>query len=291
MNLPPISVLVPTYGRTRVLSESIESFIRQDYAGACEMIVLNDLAEQHLVLDDSVQLPRNRSISITNTPLRFSSLGDKRNELVRMASSQLVAFWDDDDLYLPNALSRLVSLYIRRLQNKCRGARESHCWQMQYADSIVNGVGPRVDIGGGAQLVVRDSGTMWAMVVERTAILDVGGFPDWDRKQDVGMLNKLVRVIHAESNTPGIPGCIHRTTERVRATACPWSGPADNAASAALHASETKKLLETGTEPRGRVSILPTWKRDYVDLTTRAWEVGHTSPRLAPRPKDPVSPL
>ncbi len=50
-NLPAVSCFCLTYGRPRVLEEAIQSFLQQDYAGAKEMIVLNDYADQTLAFD------------------------------------------------------------------------------------------------------------------------------------------------------------------------------------------------------------------------------------------------
>jgi hypothetical protein len=48
---PAVSCFCLTYGRPRLLEEAIHSFLRQDYAGPKEMIVLNDYADQVLELD------------------------------------------------------------------------------------------------------------------------------------------------------------------------------------------------------------------------------------------------
>jgi GT2 family glycosyltransferase len=47
----PISYMCLTYGRPKVLEEAIESFLRQDYKGEKELVVLNDFADQTLVFD------------------------------------------------------------------------------------------------------------------------------------------------------------------------------------------------------------------------------------------------
>ncbi|MCL4258972.1 MAG: glycosyltransferase family 2 protein, partial [Anaerolineales bacterium] len=48
---PPVSCICPTYGRVELLEEAIESFLRQDYPGQKELIVLNDYAGQTLHFD------------------------------------------------------------------------------------------------------------------------------------------------------------------------------------------------------------------------------------------------
>ena len=43
-----VSCFCCTYGRPDVLEEAIESFLRQDYEGPKELIVLNDFTQQTL---------------------------------------------------------------------------------------------------------------------------------------------------------------------------------------------------------------------------------------------------
>ena len=274
--LPSITVLTPTYGRTKALAECVYSFLAQDYAGRAEMIVLNDRIDQRLTLGPNSEGWDVRPVTIINALQPYPDLGTKRNALVERASTQLVAFWDDDDIYLPNALTRLVERYTARLAQKRRSGRESHCWQLQKTGGP-DGVGGKIAFGDDLELILRDSGPMWSMVVERSAVLDVSGFPAWDRKQDIDLARKLIqaRWVGAESNTPGIPSCIHRLggtpyTHAIDFTA--WSSPADNERSAAFHSAATSALIDLGEEPRGDVRIVPEWRLDWSALTKAAWD-------------------
>jgi glycosyltransferase involved in cell wall biosynthesis len=100
--LPAVSCLCVTYGRPAVLlEESIQSFLRQNYMGKKELIVLNDYSDQTLVFD-------HPDVVIINMPRRFKSLGEKRNASVALSSHDILCVWDDDDIYLPNRLSLSV---------------------------------------------------------------------------------------------------------------------------------------------------------------------------------------
>ncbi len=292
MTAAGISVLVPTFGRTRVLAEVIESFLRQDYNDVAEMIVLNDHPEQRLELD-AFSRP-GRSVVVVNAP-RFSDLGTKRNQLVSMAAYSWCWMWDDDDIYLPDALARMR--YLRETRaGGFRCARESHCWQMQAAGSPRNRVeldamGPVTAIAPGLELVVRDSGPMWAMAMEVAALVAVGGFEPHDRRQDIDLCHRLVQRqwVPGETNTPGRPSCIHRLAGTPYAHAIDftgWKGPQDNAASQAFHAAATSALMDLGEEPRGTIAITPRWALDYVALANAAWAVvpGRTMPRIGEPP-------
>jgi hypothetical protein len=130
------------------------------------------------------------------------------------------------------------------------------------------------------------------MVVERGAINEVGGFPPYDRMQDVELLRKLIqrRWVASETNTPGIPSCIHRLAGSIYTHAIDfaWKTAEDNAASAAFHEQATAKLMDLGEEPRGDVVLRPGWDFDYAALTRAAWTI-RSALRTLPREGDPPS--
>ncbi|MEO8494733.1 MAG: glycosyltransferase [Planctomycetota bacterium] len=95
--LPLISCIMPTYGRPRYVHEAAKMFLDQDYP-AKELIILNDCAGQ----DFYSELP---NIRVINSPRRYSTLGEKRNECIKQARGEFLAIWDDDDVYLPWRLS------------------------------------------------------------------------------------------------------------------------------------------------------------------------------------------
>ena len=94
---PAVSCICLTYGRFEVLEEAIYSFLQQDYAGQKELIVLNDYAGQTLQFD-------HHEVQVINCPIRFRTLGEKRNAAVALASHALIFLWDDDDICLPHRL-------------------------------------------------------------------------------------------------------------------------------------------------------------------------------------------
>ena len=95
---PLVSCLTATYGRYRVLKEALACFVQQDYAHR-ELIVLNNHA-----VPLHIDLPNVRVIN----DRKYPSLGDCRNALLAEASGAFVRTWDDDDLYLPWAISQGV---------------------------------------------------------------------------------------------------------------------------------------------------------------------------------------
>ncbi len=104
---PPVSCICPTYGRVELLEEAICSFLRQDYPGPKELIVLNDYAGQTLEFE-------HPDVRIINLPTRFRSVGEKYKAAVGFCSHDLIFVWHDDDIYLPHRLSFSVAHLIEK---------------------------------------------------------------------------------------------------------------------------------------------------------------------------------
>ena len=103
---PLVSVVIPTRDRPRMLRDALESVARQTYRN-WEAIVVNDggaevasvvrslapqAAARTTVVDDSVSQGAARS----------------RNRAIRAAKGAVLAFLDDDDMFLPDHLATLV---------------------------------------------------------------------------------------------------------------------------------------------------------------------------------------
>lgn len=112
--LPPVSCMCLTYGRPHILEEAIESFLRQDYQGVKELIVLNDLKEQKLTFD-------HPEVKIINLDQRFHSIGEKRNACASLSSHDYLFVWDDDDIFLPHRISYTISMMTEPFLNRIWG--------------------------------------------------------------------------------------------------------------------------------------------------------------------------
>lgn len=99
---PPVSCICPAEGRVELLEEAILSFLRQDYPGPKELIVLNDVPGQTLVYD-------HPEVHVVNVPRRFHSAAEKHNAAVALASHDLILPWPEDDICLPHRLSFTVA--------------------------------------------------------------------------------------------------------------------------------------------------------------------------------------
>jgi glycosyltransferase involved in cell wall biosynthesis len=102
MSLPKVSCYCATYGRPHVLEESVESFLRQNYSGEKELIVLNDFAKNILKCDDP-------QVKIFNVPNHIKPLGKKFNSTVSLCTGDVFMPWEDDDIFLPHRLTYTVN--------------------------------------------------------------------------------------------------------------------------------------------------------------------------------------
>ncbi len=102
-----IGIIIPTYNRASIVSESIESVLAQSHA-AREIIVVDDGSTD----DTSAVLARfgNHIRAIRQT---HAGPSEARNNGIRAASSDWIAFLDDDDTYTADRLQHAVEAIQR----------------------------------------------------------------------------------------------------------------------------------------------------------------------------------
>lgn len=94
---------MPTFGRPqRLIENSIECFLRQNYADKF-LLILNDDGRE---VDHLRPIDR---VGMATSPTRFPSLPEKYDYMVELAKSAFsphaYVVWDDDDVYLPHHLT------------------------------------------------------------------------------------------------------------------------------------------------------------------------------------------
>jgi len=99
--LPKVSCQCITYGRPELLNEALECFLRQDYPGEKELVILNDQAGVKYTF-------KHPEVNIVNTKYRYATVGEKRNECVKLCSGSIICPWDDDDISLPWRISVII---------------------------------------------------------------------------------------------------------------------------------------------------------------------------------------
>ena len=124
-----VSCLTATHGRYDFLKRAISCFAEQDYEDR-ELIVLNN----HPV-PIHTNIPRVRIINENGHP----TLGDCRQRLLSEATGVFVRTWDDDDFYLPWAISQGVEYIAKYPDKPIWKPNRSWSWQVEKDIVVPNG--------------------------------------------------------------------------------------------------------------------------------------------------------
>ncbi len=105
-----VSVITPTYNRPEHIRNAISVYRAQTFPKEqMEWIFLDDGDEsvEAIIMDEAWDLPNIRYIrSYDRLPL-----GTKRNLLNAEARAPIIVNWDDDDYYVPERITYIVSLF------------------------------------------------------------------------------------------------------------------------------------------------------------------------------------
>jgi glycosyltransferase involved in cell wall biosynthesis len=107
--LPRVSVIIPAFNRASLIGQAIESVLGQTFRDF-ELIVVDDGST-----DETTEVVRGYSdprIRLIELPSNAGS-NAARNRGIKEARSDLIAFLDSDDLYLPTKLETVVGAFDR----------------------------------------------------------------------------------------------------------------------------------------------------------------------------------
>ena len=104
--MPRYSVIIPVYNRERMIERAVRSVLTQTYADF-EVIVVDDgSTDGSAAVVESIADSRVRLVPMAKN----CGVSEARNEGVRQASGELIAFLDSDDEYLPEKLAAVDEL-------------------------------------------------------------------------------------------------------------------------------------------------------------------------------------
>jgi glycosyltransferase involved in cell wall biosynthesis len=104
---PSVGVVVPTHDRPGPLRIALDAVLAQDYPGQVRAVVVYDRAGPDLRLADG---DRVRVVANARTP----GLAGARNTGIGLLDTDLIAFCDDDDEWLPGKLRAQVQALLAR---------------------------------------------------------------------------------------------------------------------------------------------------------------------------------
>jgi GT2 family glycosyltransferase len=258
--LPGVSCVCVTYGRPALLEEAIESFLRQEYAGPKELVVLNDFAGQVLELD-------HPEVAIVNVPIRFRTLGEKLNAAVALGTYDLIAVWTDDDISLPHRLTLSVERF-----DPARGFFKAST-ALLLDDGAVSGPVESVLHGG----------SCWS----RELFDRSGGYPHETDAVDQALEQAFERArlgsAAASELAPHESYCVYRWggTGSDHLSALQRGDPDPSAAYRAA-AEYVAGEVAAGRLPTGSIRLRPRWRREYGELVRAYLEELRARPAGAP---------
>lgn len=100
-----ISIIIPTYNGERYLRETLDSVMAQTFRDY-EVFVIDDgstSSEPERICRDYPAVKYRRKVN--------GGVSSARNEILPLCSGELIAFLDDDDVWLPTKLEKQVALY------------------------------------------------------------------------------------------------------------------------------------------------------------------------------------
>lgn len=103
---PTVSVVVATRHRPELLRKAVSGILSQAYPGEIECLAVFDQSEPVTPIAPIATGRRLRVLANTRTP----GLAGARNTGILAASGPVIALCDDDDVWLPDKLSRQVGL-------------------------------------------------------------------------------------------------------------------------------------------------------------------------------------
>ncbi|MEN2747239.1 glycosyltransferase family A protein [Sphingomonas sp. T9W2] len=175
-----VSVVIPTHLRSHLLRESIASVAAQTLQPV-ELLVVddaNDPATQAVVAEADARLP----FAVRYIANETGGVCHSRNKGAQAATGRWIGFLDDDDLWHPPFLERLVGLGEKKRVGLVLGGLLHH--------EDEHTVKPRAQLTGlTPDTALRQNGSMTGsnFVIDRDAYFRVGGFDpavtvfnDWD---------------------------------------------------------------------------------------------------------------
>jgi glycosyltransferase involved in cell wall biosynthesis len=235
-----VSMHCLTYGRPKYLEEAVNCFLRQDYEGPKELVILNDLANQTIEYN-------HPNIKVFNEAIRYPTLGEKRNACIERCTGDIILVLDDDDI----VLDRHINTAVRLLGDSDFFYPNKALMMVNYNQKIENVIG-----GVPAQVIfTKDT---WQKA---------GGYPKINSGEDQHFIHRLskfkggrcevslddITYLFSWANgahhlqgygddKPGEPTGLERIQERVEYD------------------------LRAGTIPSGVIKLEPRWDRNYNQL-------------------------
>jgi len=167
---PAVSIVIPTYNHAPLLQIALES-VRAQTVQDWEAIVVNNYSN-----DDTIDVvarfedPRIRLVNFRNNGIIAAS----RNEGVRHAKADIIAFLDSDDIWYPSKLERCFPVLRPGIVLVCHG----ELWTRNGAPYLHMIYGPREKADYRELLLTGNCLSTSAILLRKSAFEQAGGFSE-----------------------------------------------------------------------------------------------------------------
>ena len=107
---PLVSVVMPAFNAAELIGPTLESVISQSF-GDWELLVVDDCSKDSTREVVQAWADKDSRIKLITLPSNFGGPAGPRNEGVRLARGQYVAFLDSDDIWHPEKLKTQVGFH------------------------------------------------------------------------------------------------------------------------------------------------------------------------------------
>jgi glycosyltransferase involved in cell wall biosynthesis len=233
---PKISVLMPVYNAARYVGKAITSILNQDFPDF-ELVILDDGSSDNSMVVIKEFASKDARIKVVSRENKGISI--TRNELITLASADIIAWMDADDISLPHRLSTQYDFLAKHADYVALGTKTQLIDKDD--DSICVWPGPSdheaIDhwhISGRGGAIVFPSTMM-----RRKAAKEVGGFnPDLVGAEDLDLFLRLAEVGKL-ANVDPICFCYRQHIDSI----CHEQG--------GQIASDSQKAIDAATQRRG----------------------------------------
>ena len=108
VTLPLVSVVIPTYNSVKFIAQAIDSVLNQTYTNY-EIVIVDDGST-----DETKKLLKSYQGKINYVYQENQGVATARNRGIEIATGELIAFLDADDLFLPNKLEQQVKVLLEQ---------------------------------------------------------------------------------------------------------------------------------------------------------------------------------
>lgn len=187
-----ISVIIPTYNRSEMISKAIESCLNQDYP-QIEIIVVDDNANNLIERKKTIDVvSKYQNVTLI---LNDSNLGGAitRNKGIEKANGKYIAFLDDDDYFVPDKLTKQMKL-MKELESQNKKVGMIYCYKYTYNSNNKIGFSRKIDVQGNCLyehlLNIMETTSTW--LCPKEVLVDVGMFENVKAHQDNILLMKIL---------------------------------------------------------------------------------------------------